>query len=212
MKKAMTLILAIAILLSLTPISAKDVYLKTEISDKFDTTYIFGKVTKCAEGYKWEVVNGDSLIVSYDWQYQIAGDSAYDLAREIFEGPDTIKQEFEWISSVEDQLFWKNRWCNFIYGADITVDYGDSTRPLKPLDLISMRDPSGLCCGLYVVQKEGKMWFAPFYGDDSYRPGKDGMYEGERMTIYVNGLKTKQGFVYEGWYSFFRVYELEIDK
>lgn len=96
-----------------------------------------------------------------------------------------------------------------IYGTASTMN-GD---PLKPGDIVTVRDPDGVVAGMFQVHTEGEYGFLHVYADDASTPDVDeGAEPGDLLRFYVNDFPaTLADFASITWTSDGDVLNAEFD-
>jgi len=77
----------------------------------------------------------------------------------------------------------RTRWAVWFYSLNSTFE----GRLLQIGDIVTAKDPDGVICGVYVVDREGEYGYMPVYGDNPYTEADEGATDGEELTFYING-------------------------
>jgi hypothetical protein len=77
----------------------------------------------------------------------------------------------------------RTRWAVWFYSLNSTFE----GKPIQVGDIVTAKDPDGVICGAYVVDREGGYGYMPVYGDDPRTFADEGATDGDELTFYING-------------------------
>ncbi len=95
-----------------------------------------------------------------------------------------------------------NEWIS-VFGESANFD----DNRLRIGSVIQAKDPNGIICGEYVVEKKGYFGMMPVYRDDPRTEVDEGAKPGDLISIYIDGMKLEESVI---WKNFGDVYRIEL--
>ncbi|MCK4640443.1 MAG: T9SS type A sorting domain-containing protein, partial [Candidatus Marinimicrobia bacterium] len=95
-----------------------------------------------------------------------------------------------------------NEWIS-IFGESANFD----DNRLRIGSVIQAKDPNGIICGEYVVEKKGYFGMMSVYRDDPRTEVDEGAKPGDLISMYIDGMKLEESVI---WKNFGDVYRIEL--